>query len=432
MRVKDNIEKIGYFWLPSNSENKLAGKLTIEDGGTIILQLHGLFGKNPYEQYTLSNLNIILGDIDGEGQITLIDSKYVEGKHWISNEVKAKNYIESNYILIGAHFESKEDLNINSFVFRLEGLNDWVGISGIKINDDDIINPSISYTMPEDIQMDIDNMPINLSIIFNATKKGFIKFHAMDSDHSEIHQDTYLKLYSDNNLPFYSFFNLARKIANLFVFSINKQVSIEEVTVQTEGLNILCMNGEKTNFPQDIQLYSNQILHTPNLKDVSWNTMMFRYRDTDDINYLINKWLAMYEIVDPSLDLYYATIFSKDKYVKSQFLMLAQSLEALHSRLNTKDIYFLDRLKELCEEFVGMGIYTQVEMDDFAKKIKDTRNYLTHYDKSKEGRIIDDDEYEGYINTMKWLLQIHFLKLLGFKKDKIYKFLRFDHLVKSV
>jgi len=426
MKIKKNIEKIGYFWLPNNPEHKLAGILSIEDGGKINLQLHGLFGINPSDQSTLNNFDIILGDVDEDGAITLIDSNYIRSRQLKSNEVKAKNYIESDYILIGVHFPNKNDVKINNFTFRVEGLNDWVGISGIIINNDDIINPSISYIQPKEINIDINNIPINISIIYRTTKKGFMKFHAMDSDHSEIHQDTYLKLSSKNNISFLLFFELAKKIANLLVFAIDKQVSIEEITIQKEGLNILCMNGNKTDFLQDIQVYTNKILHISNLEEVNWGTMIFRYRDIANISDTIGKWLKMYESIDPSLDLYFSTIFSRDKYYKGQFLMLAQALEALHSRTNNKKINFLDRLKILCQEFIDMNIYTQEEMDDFAKKIKDTRNYLTHYDKSKEGRTIADDEYQIYINTMILLLQIHFLKLLGFEQDKIYKFLRFD------
>jgi len=80
MKVKNNIQKIGYFWLPSNIENKLAGIISIEDGGKISLQLHGLFGVNPYELYEVDNMDIILGDVEEYGKITLVDSTYTEGK----------------------------------------------------------------------------------------------------------------------------------------------------------------------------------------------------------------------------------------------------------------------------------------------------------------------------------------------------------------
>ena len=33
LRIKEEFKKSGYFWLPSNPENKIPGTLTIKDGG---------------------------------------------------------------------------------------------------------------------------------------------------------------------------------------------------------------------------------------------------------------------------------------------------------------------------------------------------------------------------------------------------------------
>ena len=43
MRIKEEIKRSGYFWLPSASEKKLPGTLTISDGGKIELEVVGLF-----------------------------------------------------------------------------------------------------------------------------------------------------------------------------------------------------------------------------------------------------------------------------------------------------------------------------------------------------------------------------------------------------
>lgn len=425
MKVENIIQKIGYFWLPSDPSNKLAGFFTIKDGGTIKLELHGLFGSIPHEQW---KWDIVLGDLEEYGKVTLVDNRYSDKKTH-GYRVKYKNLIESDFAFIGAHFTAKDDLLFNDFSFRIEGLNSWVAISGINLDDSvDILNPSISYSMPEDIIIPIDDT-FKLAITYQVQRT--MAFHGLGAkDSAKIEQSTYLKIFSDNNLSFSDFLNFGKRIGNLLVFAINKQVSIEEITVHQEGLNVQCVDCKESGIPQDIKVYTNQILHIPNTKDIGWNDMMFRYRDIDNIDDVINSWLSMYKKIEPSLELYFSVIFSKDNYLKSQFLMLAQSLEALHSRLNTKDMFLIDRLKILCKEFINMGIYTQDEMDVFSEKIKDTRNYLTHYDKSKEDRTIDDNEYQIYINTMKWLLQIHFLKELGFEQDKIYKFLRFDQLVK--
>lgn len=415
MKVKNNIEKIGYFWVPSEPSKKLAGLFIVEDGEVIKLELHGFFDSNQLE------LDIILGDIEEYGKITLLDSKYSEEIH-DGFEIKLKNFLESDYAFVGTHINDKDDLTFNNFFFRVEGLNSWIGISGINIINKDFNNPFYSYSMPDNLIINIDGT-FSLTVTYSTNQT--LAFHKLGAnDHAEIHQTTYLKLSSSENISFSEFFTLSKKIANFLIFAINKQVSIDKITVNKKGLNKVCLDGKESDIPQDIQVYTNQILHTPNLKKIHWHNMMFRYKDIDNINNMLNEWLKMYEVIDPSLDLYFSTIFSKDKYIKSEFLMLAQALEALHSRLNNGDIYFKNRLEKLCQEFIDMEIYTQEEIDNFTTKIRDTRNYLTHYNKSKENKTLADDEYQEYINTMQLLLQIHFLKLLGFEQKKILEFLR--------
>ena len=46
MRIKEEIRKAGYFWLPSNPERKIPGTLSITDGGNIGLEVVGLFDES--------------------------------------------------------------------------------------------------------------------------------------------------------------------------------------------------------------------------------------------------------------------------------------------------------------------------------------------------------------------------------------------------
>ena len=67
MRVKEKIEKAGYFWLPSAPEKKIPGTLIITDGGNIELEVVGLFGGND------SPLRRV-GGIGGDNQVVVCDA----------------------------------------------------------------------------------------------------------------------------------------------------------------------------------------------------------------------------------------------------------------------------------------------------------------------------------------------------------------------
>ena len=425
MKVKKNIKKIGYFWLPSNPNKKLAGILNIKDGGDISIELHGLFGSNPYEEITLWQLDVILCDIEEYGKVTLIDCKYTHGKK--SGEgIKFKNNIKCDYAFIGAHFQSKEDLKFKNLIFRVEGLNAWTAISFIDIQHDEQLNPIITNKEIQDIDVKI-NAFCDLKFIFNLRRTWLP--HALGAnDHAEIHQDTYLKLLADSNTSFFDFYILMKKLANFFILAIDYQVSIEEITVQQEGLFVECINGKKTDLLQDIKVFTNKTLYKKHYEEIEWPDMMFRYRDIVDFQETINRWLDMYNIIEPSLELYFAVIFSKDNYLKSQFLMLVQALEGLHRRIKKTNVNLEKRLEELFQEFVNL--YSHEEIKEYIVSIKDTRHYLSHYYEKEKDKIIDDTDYEININTLILLLKILFLKELGFENEKINEFIKIEILGK--
>ena len=423
MKIKKNIKKLGHFWIPSNPDNKLAGLICIEDGGAIIrVELLGLFNMDWHEQLKQFSIDILLGDIEEYGNITLIDSYYPQAKRGGRN--KYKNIIESDYVFIGSHFYTKDELVFNDFIFRIEGLNDWFGISGINIDldDSDYVSAIISYDKPKDITVKIDKN-INLNVTFRDTQTIMLGLNS-SNDHAEIRQDTYLEILSDGNIPFLKLFNLGKRIANFFIFAINKEVSIEKIMVHKVGLYKKCIDGKNTDIQTDIQVFTNQILSSKNVGEVNYHNMIFAYNDSDNFDLMINRWLDIYNVIDPSLDLYFSVIFSKDKYMKSHFLMLVQALEALYRRVNDNhEISFKHILNEMSKDFIEMDVYTDDQMKTFSENIKNTRNYLTHYKKALKNKSLADDEYLKYINTIKFLLQIHFLKLLGFDLENICDFL---------
>ena len=46
MRIKEELKKSGYFWLPENEDKKIPGNLSILDGGEIELEVVGLFDES--------------------------------------------------------------------------------------------------------------------------------------------------------------------------------------------------------------------------------------------------------------------------------------------------------------------------------------------------------------------------------------------------
>ncbi|MEG4108820.1 ApeA N-terminal domain 1-containing protein [Microcoleus sp. S13_C5] len=133
--MKEEFKKSGYFWLPSAPERKIPGTLIITDGGNIELEVVGFFdeiieglNKAPNGKYELER---IIGHIEKHGLVTLEDCFYKNLNISLGGISKSSVYV--NKALIGVAYDDKEIVSLNTFKFSVEGIDEWVGLSGIQV-----------------------------------------------------------------------------------------------------------------------------------------------------------------------------------------------------------------------------------------------------------------------------------------------------------
>ncbi len=85
-----------------------------------------------------------------------------------------------------------------------------------------------------------------------------------------------------------------------------------------------------------------------------------------------------------------------------------------------KDLGFLARINQLIEPFHDL-YSSKEECDRLTEKIKDTRNYLTHYNPSKKEKSAQGEEMWIIAMKLESLFQLNFLKLLNFNPEQITK-----------
>lgn len=78
MRIKEEFKKSGCFWLPSETDDKLPGTLSISDGGHIELEVFGQFndGFNSRREAFNAGLKRIIRHIKNNKVVTLDDCFY--------------------------------------------------------------------------------------------------------------------------------------------------------------------------------------------------------------------------------------------------------------------------------------------------------------------------------------------------------------------
>jgi hypothetical protein len=182
-----------------------------------------------------------------------------------------------------------------------------------------------------------------------------------------------------------------------------------------------------------------------------------------DFESIMKRWFECHERLEPVLDLHFAVLFGLVATIDSKFLFLAQALEVYHARsalFTSRDVpadahrervrailekvpteyrdWASDKLafanqKTLAQRLSEILAFHRTEaekltagIDDFADKIRHTRNYLTHYsgEPRQSGKVARGMELVKVTYALNALLKICMLKELGIRGDPIERILR--------
>ena len=198
--------------------------------------------------------------------------------------------------------------------------------------------------------------------------------------------------------------------------------------------------------------------------------MLFSFHDVSDNfgTYLCNWMDKMSDKIKPSYELYFA-VRQVPMYQNFQFLSLMQAIEAYHRKTKDYEVIPRQKLKKIIKVFLknmadeelqekfdiipeelkqkfrdnlnlsyqptlkdrlqGLWhdyksilklLFSPEEYENFIKKIKNTRDYYTHYVETKK-EIIENRELPLYINLLLYILEICFLFETGLSEERIKK-----------
>lgn len=445
MRIEEEYKKTGYFWLPEKEENKIPGILSIDDGGKIELEIVGHFDEKFEHLSGDDNLSRIIGHVEKDGLVTLDDCFYTKKNFSFGGISKSKVVV--NKVLSGAAWDKDEKVDFNTFSFSVDCLDEWVGISGIDVDNDwDRRTATIRYNPPEKIRMELKN-GMTLEICFAYTLPGF-----PNVTEAKITQRAYFRLESENPRDLNDFTSTAFKITNLICFAMDEVVSLKNVSATSS--EILSDGGDDKKYPVPISIYYQSIPFSEKIPKKNWHEMLFNFGAIKtNAQQVFNNWLNAYEHLSPALGLYFSTKTGAQKYLDGKFLALAQGLETYHRRTSSEtlmdeapyetlvseilegcpaehldwlkgrlmhgnEINLGKRIKKIIEPFKD-HLGTSGERSKLLRKIVDTRNYLTHYSESLRDKSAKGRDLWVLCMKMEVIFNLHFLRVIGFTDEEI-------------
>ena len=444
MRVLEEYKRTGYFWLPGKEEEKIPGILSIIDGGKIELEIVGLFDNNIDALNGDDNLSRIIGHVEKDGLVTLENCFYIKKNFPFGGISKSKVLVHQ--VLSGAAWDKDEKVTFNTLSFSVDCLDEWIGISGINVDNDwDKRTATISYAPPESISFSLDN-GMELKLCFAYTLPGFPILKE-----AKITQRAYFEISSSSLRELSEFTALAYKITNLMCFAMDETVSIK--TLSAKSSEIMREVGDNQ-YPEAIKIYYQSIPYTEKEPSRSLHDMLFTFATIkSNAKEIFNNWINAYEYLSPALGLYFSTKTGAQKYLDGKFLALAQGLETYHRRtsdetlMEPKEFEILvntilegcpearvewlkgrlihgnemnlgKRLKKIIEPF-KKHLGTSKYRSKLLREIVDTRNYLTHYNASLRGKAANGRDLRILCLKMELIFNLHFLKVVGLTDDEV-------------
>ena len=445
MRLSKKFEKSGYFWLPIKQEEKLPGTLRISESGEAELEILGVFedqGKIFNEEAKIERINGVVED----GKLVTLDNCFYKKRNISFGDI-SKSIVYVNFVFIGVQYKDEEKARFSSLKFSVEGLDEWLSVSGIKTEYDwESKSASINFRPPEEIPIRLTEN-IDLLFTFGWTLPSFGNI-----TEARITQKAYIKLVSKKLVPLQDFISLAFKLNNFLCFAVDKIVTIDSVVAYSYELKQKLKDDKEYEIP--IEIYYPTLPFSETIPKIQLHIMLFRYGDVaDNIQKILVRWLDAYKRIEPAFNLYFGSKSGVHKYINGKFLSLAQGIETFHRRTSdetymsdaefnniietlvascpegkrrwlddrliySNELSLRKRLKQISDPF-GSLLGSSRERKTLINRIVATRNYLTHYDKNLKKKACSGLHLWNVCLKMEYLFQLLFLREVGFSEHHI-------------
>ena len=311
MRVTNPPDVQGYWWLPKKEKNKLPGRLIVSESGNVYLHLLGVFDGGMHRNDR--KIPIIHG-ITAEGKLATLVDCYYKNRQFRASGIDSAE-VHAMLLLIGSHFNSENDLLFSKVGFHIEGLDEWLSISGISIEHNfEAHAATITYSPPNPINYSIEN-DINFSIQFGWT----IPLVA-DETEAKITQRASLSLEYSNPTGLSDIRNAVYKINNLLCLALNTPVALTSFSVSHPNITRKISDKE---IPIEIHVYYPSLPHPDNPPKVSWGRMLFTYKEiSEGFAPILSNWLYKYTLLEPAFIFIFLRLIKGTGILRQGFYLL--------------------------------------------------------------------------------------------------------------
>lgn len=318
-----NREYRGNWWVESR-DRSWPGIFTFspERGG--LLALHADYDDFP-EPPSPDEIALIFGETINGKAITL--TRAVQTRSASHHPGGLEVEFDVRYAVIGAWFETLEELAFDRIDFRLTGLDVWAGISGFEV-ERTATATTVKFATPDPVELGAgDDFAVRLD--FSGGGLGIT--NPLLS--VELNQATRASIRSQAPLSLETLAEHIHQTRNFICFAQRRRADLFDVKTVVD-VDVIRGGAPAEKRPTIIDvLYRTDATAEPSRPSLR-QRMLFRLEDcTDEAERRpLTQWLAHRELLGPVYDLYLLGLYAPRTHIEFVYLSLTEGLEALHSR----------------------------------------------------------------------------------------------------
>lgn len=418
MKMEERIYK-GYWWLPSEPEEQIAGMLTIDSRGNVKLELYGCFG--PADDYVIFDRK---DDPVIYGRCYTPDSKMTDVSLIGCSSALTLNFSENTfpltrytcqYALIGIHCQKMEDAMFFKAHVDFKELAFWCPPKNVTFTmRDDSISVSIETKVDEKAPLasvDLDG-GVKIQLKEGATYKP-------DYPKLYIDQSTYVEILKDGMNAL-----LALSTSRMFerYLSVATLVPVEhgKIMLYSKQKSQELEGGKVIYHPIELVTY----LYLEGVQDsYKQRDFLFQYADVaQDLGQMLGKLYTDKSIAQIWSNLV-DSMEKKRVFTSNDFLVVIQALDGFSIRFR-KEQDFLPQLTALRDEFTDI---TKLSLtDEDLKAARGSRDYYSHIlklEKKEKRNALEGRKLFDLTKKLRVLLICCVLNFMGMDNDKINQLL---------
>ena len=430
--MKEDFEIKGLWWLPDYPETKLSGTLSFDPVAGVKVDLFGAFPKanepSDAESALFWKAEIVLGHAANGEPMTLLHC-YETSSTFSYNAFASERFptktIGASVLIKGEHFNRKEDIRFNKLSFQFARAKDWGDVTQIQSKQEDE-TATFSYTRPEPMEISLPNS-LNLSLDWGLSIHQGFEGTSLTKFLSWIVE-------SDVERGLDEWWKTQYLLGAFLTLATRHTVHPTEV-YQAVGVEVELPEGKTGKAFHRTELFWDVSSIEDEKKTEGGYGMLFVLRDLgegkdrrDQLEKSLRCWFEKEERLEAICELYIGTIHNKGLYPIHRFSNLIQALESYHRAASNQDMTLRNRINALVAVYEDVVSKSYDKRTDFAQKVLDTRNYLTHYNPNKKAHAAEGQELYDLSQSLQRLVEMSLLLELEIERPVVAHILTRDRL----